>query len=196
MLLAEFSELNPFTAHSGVCRLLLRSATLRSNDVVLFTETVWSDLTSLVDVTTDQCAGRLNSKRSSTNSIRLTSPGWISPTRQFEIESKTLENWIRGDYWNSPTYRELQSNSYSNAFFFLFFLFRLSFERLNIWREPLFPEWLEDSCLLQSCRHTALWHSLLSRLRAMWHRASLIRSQWTSLPLRSVKGMQIAFHGC
>lgn len=41
------------------------------------------------------------------------------PTRLFEIESTTLENWIPGDYWNSPTYRELQSNSYSNVFFFL-----------------------------------------------------------------------------
>lgn len=74
-----------------------------------------------------------------------------------------------------------------------FFLFRLSCERLNIWREPLFPEWLEDSCLLQSCRHTALWHSLLSRLRAMWHRASLIRGQWTSLPLARWKGCKLHF---
>lgn len=36
-------------------------------------------------------------------------------------------------------------------FIFKCLSFRLSSERLNIWKKPLFPEWLEDSCLLQSC---------------------------------------------
>lgn len=158
-----------------------------------FTKTLWSDSTSLSDVTTDQRARRFNSKRLGANSDWLTSRRWISP-------SQAICNW-KQNTWKlntgrllKPTYRELQSNSYSNVFFFTLRKLRPSCERLNIWWEPLFPEWLEDSCLLQSCRHTALWHSLLSRLRAMWHHAPLNCRQRTSpSPPARWKGCKLHF---
>lgn len=45
--------------------------------------------------------------------LNLSQPG------NLKLKAKHLKIEYRSDYWKSPTYRELQSNSYSNAFFFL-----------------------------------------------------------------------------
>lgn len=59
--------------------------------------------------------------------------------------------------------------------------------------EETFVPWVTGRQLPPPKLLTVLWHSLLSQLRAMWHRASLIHRQWTSLLLTQWKGCKLHF---
>lgn len=80
------------------------------------------------------------------------------------------------------------------VFCFVVFFFLIQTEhRAAEHLEETFVPWVTGRQLPPPELLTVLWHSLLSQLRAMWHRASLIHRQWTSLLLTQWKGCKLHF---
>lgn len=107
----------------------------------------------------------------------------------FEIESAYLKLNVTIIEINQ-LYQQLQSNSYSNSFYF-----RLRSECLNIWKELLFPEWLEDSCILEGCRQ---WSDTphLANCKPCGSVPFLSPQPMYKSSFQLVKGMQIASYSC
>lgn len=98
-LFAQFSQRNPFIAQ-WVCRLPLCSATLFK--WCGFVLRKHCDLIRRLYLTWPQISVQEDSIRNASAQIPTGSRAVdeLVPARQFVTESKTLENWIQGDYWN------------------------------------------------------------------------------------------------
>lgn len=94
--------------------------------------------------------------------------------------------------WQSLKLPNLSVISWST---FKWVLFKLSSECLNIWRELLFTEWVEDSCLLYSCQRWSDTPHLAKREPCGTQPDSSSQPMNMS-SLHRVKRKQIASQGC
>ncbi len=149
---------------------------------------MWFDTS--FDMNRDQWEQRLNSNCINMN---LSSSHWAAESECLECSNLKLKANTWKWMWRLLKLTNLREITVQ--FIFKFLLFWLGSERLNIWRELLFCEWLEDSCLLQGCR---LWSDTLHLANCKPCGAVPFSSPQpiNKSSLHLVKGMQIAYYSC